>query len=420
MTSAPQPLKFPTGLTVGVCIGPPSIAAASITMSARIPSWRLGQSALAACRPRSTQWVTSASFSSTTTQRAEDAKGKDLTNPILEDYLAKEQAKKNSLVQAKKENTTQAKRAAAVPALRTGELSKSPTNLFSPELDKPGWRENMTEEGKRAVQEQNRQKALELAKRKELELTSVNLDPAPARRRQLERKLIIAGVKRGGRLTKAQKLARTERQSLYKSHFLPTSVKKMQKVVNQLAGKSISEALVQLRFSPKKIARDVIKGLEIAQNEAIAQRGMGLSGGKAALERWQQQRADADQITPRDVWNYKISSSDGSVAKNEAPRPRKPETIELKDGTKKAVQPWDLYIDQAWVNRGPHSKSPEFRARGAINMLTHRTTSFTFLLKEEKTRMRISEEIKKKRDNRKLWTALPDRPVTSQRQYCLW
>jgi hypothetical protein len=45
---------------------------------------------------------------------------------------------------------------------------------------------------------------------------------------------------------------------------------------------------------------------------------------------------------------------------------------------------------------------------------------FSFLLKEEKTRMRISDEIKKKRENRKLWVALPDRPVTAQRQYCLW
>jgi hypothetical protein len=34
--------------------------------------------------------------------------------------------------------------------------------------------------------------------------------------------------------------------------------------------------------------------------------------------------------------------------------------------------------------------------------------------------MRISEEIQKKRDARPLWTALPDRPVTTQRQYCLW
>lgn len=45
---------------------------------------------------------------------------------------------------------------------------------------------------------------------------------------------------------------------------------------------------------------------------------------------------------------------------------------------------------------------------------------FSVLLKEEKTRMRISDEIQKKRDNRKLWLPLPDRPVTSQRQYCLW
>jgi len=34
--------------------------------------------------------------------------------------------------------------------------------------------------------------------------------------------------------------------------------------------------------------------------------------------------------------------------------------------------------------------------------------------------VRVSEEIKKKRDNRKVWTALPDRVVTAQRQYCLW
>jgi hypothetical protein len=47
-------------------------------------------------------------------------------------------------------------------------------------------------------------------------------------------------------------------------------------------------------------------------------------------------------------------------------------------------------------------------------------SGFSFLLKEERTRVRISEEIKKKRANRKLWVALPDRPVTAQRQYCLW
>jgi hypothetical protein len=55
-----------------------------------------------------------------------------------------------------------------------------------------------------------------------------------------------------------------------------------------------------------------------------------------------------------------------------------------------------------------------------INPGTNLSPGFSVILKEEKTRMRISEEIKKKRDNRKLWTALPDRPITAQRQYCLW
>ncbi|KAF2854062.1 ribosomal protein L22 [Plenodomus tracheiphilus IPT5] len=379
-------------------------------MSARMPSRRLGQSALAAYRPRSTCSVTSAAFS-TTTQRSNDAKEKDLSNPILESFFAKQEAERRKAARAGRP---------VQPSLRHGELSKSPTNLFRPELDVPGWREGMTPREKQAFEKQNRLREEALAKRKERELTSMNLDPAPERRRTLERRLIIASVKRGGRMTKAQKIARTERQSVYKSHFLPTSVKKLQKVVNQIAGKSVSEALVQLRFSPKKVARDVIKGLEIAQNEAIAARGMGLSGGRSALERWQQQRANADQITPRDVWDYKVSPEDNQRQKKETQRSQKPETIELKDGTKKTVQPWDIYIDQAWVGKGESWKTPEFRARGAINMLTHRTTSFTVLLKEEKTRMRISEEIKKKRDNRKLWTALPDRPVTSQRQYCLW
>jgi hypothetical protein len=44
----------------------------------------------------------------------------------------------------------------------------------------------------------------------------------------------------------------------------------------------------------------------------------------------------------------------------------------------------------------------------------------SFVLKEEATRIRLSEEYKKKRDNRKLWVQLPDRPITAQRQYALW
>jgi ribosomal protein L22 len=192
---------------------------------------------------------------------------------------------------------------------------------------------------------------------------SVNLDPDPTARRSLERKLVIKGVTKHGRMTKAAKIARTERTSLYKSHFLPTSVKKMQKILRQIAGKTVSEALVQLRFSPKKVARDIMKGLIIAQDEAIAGRGMGL-GDKHALKKWIEQRnevastlAELDETTPK-------------------PKGAAPQVIELKDGKKKLVKdPTEIYIDQAWCGRGEAWKSPEFRARGRVNMLTHRTTS---------------------------------------------
>lgn len=34
--------------------------------------------------------------------------------------------------------------------------------------------------------------------------------------------------------------------------------------------------------------------------------------------------------------------------------------------------------------------------------------------------MRISDEMQAKREKKKVWTALPDRPVIAQKQYCLW
>jgi ribosomal protein L22 len=197
-------------------------------------------------------------------------------------------------------------------------------------------------------------------------------DPDPRARRRLERKIVIGSVKRFGRITKAQKLLRTERQSLYTSHFLPTSVKKLQKVVRQIAGKTVSEALVQLRFSPKKVARDVIKGLEIAQNEAIVARGMGLQG-EAAERRWLKQREGTDAGKVEDLLPEPKRAKGGRRRLRGAVRPQ---SILLKDGSTKVVRdPTEIYIDQAWVGRGSSWQTPEFRARGKINGLTHRTTS---------------------------------------------
>lgn len=267
----------------------------------------------------------------------------------------------------------------ARPTLREGELSKHPSSLFLAEREIPGWRQNMTPEEQAQVKERARLRKEAADREIARKLSDITLDPDARARRSLERKLVIAGVKRHGRMTKAQKLLRTERQSLYKSQSLPTSVKKLQKVVNQLAGKTVSEALVQLRFSPKKIARDVIKGLEMAQNEAIVGRGMGLQGEEAAVARWEKQREGTDAGRPRDLWDYKTSAEERKAVK--AAKTAKVTKVELKDGSKKVVRdPSEIYIDQAWVGRGNSWKTPEFRARGKINLLTHRTTSeFSFM-----------------------------------------
>lgn len=249
--------------------------------------------------------------------------------------------------------------------LRDGGSYTAPSPLLNPEHLIPGWRKDLPPTEKAALRMRAEQRKLAVQKEEEKRLLSVNLDPAPAARRSLERKLVIKGVSKHGRMSKAAKIARTERSSLYKSNFLPTSVKKMTKILNQIQGKTVSEALVQLRFSPKKIARDIYKGLIIAQDEAIVARGMGL-GDMNALKRWTEQRNEVAS-TLADL-NEKTPKAKGAN-----------EVIELKNGKKKLVKDaTEIYIDQAWCGRGESWKSPEFRARGRVNMLTHRTTSKLF------------------------------------------
>lgn len=246
--------------------------------------------------------------------------------------------------------------------IRDGGQFSVPSPLLSSDRAIPGYAENAAPEELEALKTQAERRRLAAKKEEEKRLLAFNTDPAPAARRRLERKLVIRAVTKHGRMTKAQKIARTERESLYKSHYLPTSVKKIQKLLRQIAGKTVSEALVQLRFSPKKIARDIIKGLLIAQDEAIAGRGMGL-GDKHALKKWVEQRnevastlADLEEGAPKTKGLNKV--------------------IELKSGKKKLVRdPTEIYIEQAWAGKGQAYKSPEFRARGKVNMLTHRTSS---------------------------------------------
>ncbi|KAH6713209.1 ribosomal protein L22/L17 [Leptodontidium sp. MPI-SDFR-AT-0119] len=209
------------------------------------------------------------------------------------------------------------------------------------------------------------------------------LDPDPQSRLRWERKMVIRDIHKRGRLTKTQQLKREERVLLSKSHDFKASVKKLVPLAKQIAGKTVEEAIVQMRFSKKKVAKDVKEHLEQARNEAIVRRGMGLGLGA-----------------------------------NPTFQPRQ---IQTKDGKRvQVVDPTTLYVDQAWCGKGLYGKTPDHRARGQIYLMKNRTTSLSVILKEEKTRIRLHEEREKKEQNRKVWVQLPNRPITAQRQYYSW
>jgi len=180
-------------------------------------------------------------------------------------------------------------------------------------------------------------------------------------------------------------LLRTERSSVSKSHFLETSIKKLGPLARQIAGKPIEDAIMQMRFSKKKVAGEVLKHLRYARDEAVVRRGMGLGA----------------------VQEKKVDMKAGVVVE--------------KNGRKRIVgDRTAIYVDQAWVGRGSYGREPDYRARGMVYMLRPPTTSITVLLREEKTRIRLSEEKEEKRKLKRAWVPLPDRPVTAQRQYCMW
>ncbi|KAI9820410.1 MAG: 54S ribosomal protein L22, mitochondrial [Phylliscum demangeonii] len=209
------------------------------------------------------------------------------------------------------------------------------------------------------------------------------LDPRPHVTKRWLRKMVIRDVRRNGRVTRREAIKKTERESLSKSHMIKTSVKKLGPLARQIAGKSLDEAIVQMRFSKKKAAREVKAHLEHARNEAIVRRGMGLG------------------------------EVDGTKGE--------PVQIELRSGKRKVVTDrTSLYIDQAWVGRGEYGAEPEYRARGRINILRPPVTSISVVLKEEATRIRQHVEREEKRRNRKLWQQLPNRPITAQRPYYTW
>ncbi|OBT46488.1 hypothetical protein VE00_03280 [Pseudogymnoascus sp. WSF 3629] len=207
------------------------------------------------------------------------------------------------------------------------------------------------------------------------------LDPDPSSRERWERKMVIREITARGRLSKSEALKRSERVSHSKSHNYQTSVKKLGPLARQITGKPLEEAIVQMRFSKKKAAQGVREHLVHARNEAIVRRGMGLG---------KEEGFRAVQIMTKDGKRMKVED------------------------------PSRLYIEQAWVGKGDYGITADHRARGQINMMKNPTTHIHVVLREEKTRIRESQEREAKIAARKTWVQLPNRKITSQRQFYSW
>lgn len=214
------------------------------------------------------------------------------------------------------------------------------------------------------------------------------LDPQPIARERWQRKMVIRDVRKGGRLNDPLFIKRTERESASRSHNFKTSTKKLGMLARQIAGKTVDDAIVQMRFSKKKAAQDVLAYLEYARDEAVVTRGMGLGALDAAS-------AEAKKVE-----------------------------IQLKDGKRHTVSDKSkMYIDQAWVGRGPYGKAPDYRAKGRVNIMYTPWTSLSLILKEEATRVREYEQREEKRRRQReknVWHPLPDRPIVGQRQWFSW
>lgn len=186
------------------------------------------------------------------------------------------------------------------------------------------------------------------------------LDPNPEARQRWQRNQIIRNVRNRGQLTKAQRLARTERESLTKSPFYTTSVKKLMPLARQIAGKPIEEAIVQMRFSKKKVARDVKKHLEFARDKAIVERGMGLGVATAEYNR-----------------AAGIDESDDVAGENAGQDEQWPGmVVEDNKGKRRFVSDTSsIYVDEAWVGRRSYSMDYDHRARGKTNLMRPPETS---------------------------------------------
>lgn len=211
-------------------------------------------------------------------------------------------------------------------------------------------------------------------------------DPDPRWRVRFLKKKIRQMVRDSDKpLTKAERIKMTEKEHLSKSPMLATSTKRLVHLSRQIVGKTVDDAIAQMRFSKKKMAREVRWQLELARDSAITQNGMGLG------------------------------AADGKVF-------QKPRQIQTKDGRWVQVKdPTALYVDQSWVGKGKWiGQRILYHARGRSSMSWKPSTTISIVVKEEKTRLRQHDDRVEKQAKKAPWVHLPNRPVTAQRPYYTW
>ncbi len=152
-------------------------------------------------------------------------------------------------------------------------------------------------------------------------------NPRPAAIVRWERKMAIRDIRGRHRLSKSDKIDRTERYFTAKSPFVKSSVKKLGGLARQIAGKPLDEAMIQMRFSRKKAAQDVLKHLKFARDKAVVSKEMGLGKdiGKGI------------EVPPPKGLEAELEKK-GKIL------------VQDRDGKKRVVKDRSaIYVDQAWV-----------------------------------------------------------------------
>jgi Ribosomal protein L22p/L17e len=101
------------------------------------------------------------------------------------------------------------------------------------------------------------QEQLEMNKKDALTPAGTHLatDPDPASRVRWHRRKVIQLVRRRGVLTPQERIKMTERELLHKSDWMMTSTKKLTMLARQISGKTLDDAITQMQWSKKKMAR---------------------------------------------------------------------------------------------------------------------------------------------------------------------